>query len=607
MARLATSKTAQSRLELLSVPYAGQSNIASGQECVNLYCEINAGMDPQAPAKTTYYQTPGTFVYFDPAANRSARLTYRTSSGAAYYVVGPNVYYLYGNIQSKIGTIADLPSRIYASDNGVVFVMVDGQNGYVINLATNQLSTIIDPNFYPADYVALLDTYFIFNRANTNQFFISESVAGYGDLTNSSIATATITNAGSGYVNGTYQNVSLTGGSGVQATAEIVVTGNVVTTCVIANTGYGYLVGDVLSAAASSIGGSGSGFTWTVATTGSAFNSLDIAAKSGFSDPIVGIVTVHRELWLVGQLTTEVWVNTGAADFTFQEVQGAYINHGCAAKYSIAVMDVLCFFLMQDGQGSGLVVMGQGYDVTEISTPRLVKEFKSYSTISDAIGFCFQISDHAFYALVFPTANKGWLYDLTTSNKLNQPHWSEWNYTDINGALNRPRANCAMFFNGVNLVGDWSTGQLLQLDPNTFQDVGQNITCIRTFPHVDDNNVRISTNTFEADMEPGESQISSPNVNTTSDFGSDFGSDFDNTNLNLLDISEKIYLSWSDDKGRTYGNPVGQTLGYKGKYLTTLMWNRLGQARDRVFKIEFSINCKTALNGGFIRITKAKT
>jgi hypothetical protein len=80
---------------------------------------------------------------------------------------------------------------------------------------------------------------------------------------------------------------------------------------------------------------------------------------------------------LIGALTTEVWIGTGAADFYFQQVQGAYINHGSASQYSIASQDVLVFFIQQDGQGNGLVLQGNGYDVTEISTPRIVKEFKS--------------------------------------------------------------------------------------------------------------------------------------------------------------------------------------------------------------------------------------
>jgi len=482
------------RVPLISSAYAGKNLISSGQECINLYAEINKG-DPQAPVPVTYYPTPGTTLFADPAFLKKARATYRTSLGTAFYVVGQNVYFLTSaHVLIFIGAIADRQSQVIFSDNGIVAVLVDGLNGYVIDLATNALGIIIDPNFYPADYVALLDTFFVFNRAATNQFFIS-----------------------------------------------------------------------------------GSNVDYVLLTTVGAFDPLDIAAKSGFNDPIVGIVALHGELWLIGDLTSEVWIGTGAADFYFQRQQGAFIDHGCAAQYSIATMDVLVFFIMQDKQGNGIVVRGGGYELNEISTPRIVHEFKSYETLADAVGFCFQVDDHAFYALVFATANKGWLYDLKTEQ------WNEWNWADANGNLLRPRANCCMFVYNTNLVGDWENGGLLKLDINTMTDYTPAtptgpVIRVRTFPHSMENNDKVTYNSFDADMQPG-----------TIDDASD----------------PMASLSWSDDKGKTYGNPVMNSMGKIGEYLKVISWNRLGQARDRVFKLSWSTTNNTALNGAFIEYKKA--
>ena len=64
----------------------------------------------------------------------------------------------------------------------------------------------------------------------------------------------------------------------------------------------------------------------------------------------------------------------------------------------------------------------------------------------------------------------------------------------------------------------------------------------------------------------------------------------------------QVFLSWSDNAGKTFGEPLAQTLGNQGEYLTTLSWNRLGLARDRVFKLEWSANLKTALNQAFITL-----
>jgi len=72
----------------------------------------------------------------------------------------------------------------------------------------------------------------------------------------------TLTNAGSGYTNGTYTNQALTGGTGTLATADITVAGGVVTAVVINGHGTNYTVGDVLSAALPA----GSNFAITVSS-----------------------------------------------------------------------------------------------------------------------------------------------------------------------------------------------------------------------------------------------------------------------------------------------------------------------------------------------------
>ncbi|MDE2097308.1 MAG: hypothetical protein KGL39_08705 [Patescibacteria group bacterium] len=84
----------------------------------------------------------------------------------------------------------------------------------------------------------------------TDYYFGAGTVVGAGAIT-----------GGSGYTNGTYTGVSLTGGSGSGAKATITVSGGAVTGVTITAAGSGYYDGDALSAAASSIGGTGSGFS----------------------------------------------------------------------------------------------------------------------------------------------------------------------------------------------------------------------------------------------------------------------------------------------------------------------------------------------------------
>ena len=76
-----------------------------------------------------------------------------------------------------------------------------------------------------------------------------------------------ISAAGSGYTDGTYTKVPLTGGTGDGAIATVVVSGGVVTTVTLTDGGSGYTVADSLSAPADSIGGTcTSAFAVPVAT-----------------------------------------------------------------------------------------------------------------------------------------------------------------------------------------------------------------------------------------------------------------------------------------------------------------------------------------------------
>ena len=76
---------------------------------------------------------------------------------------------------------------------------------------------------------------------------------------------------GSAYTNGTYTDVPLTGGLGSGAIATVTVAAGAVTTVSLTDLGAGYTPGDVLSATTANLGGTGSGFSVPVATITSAY------------------------------------------------------------------------------------------------------------------------------------------------------------------------------------------------------------------------------------------------------------------------------------------------------------------------------------------------
>jgi hypothetical protein len=81
------------------------------------------------------------------------------------------------------------------------------------------------------------------------------------------IATFGTITGGASYTNGVYQNVALTGGSGANASADIVVVGGTVVSCNLKFGGNFYVVGDTLSCASI---GNGIGFSIPVASVSNA-------------------------------------------------------------------------------------------------------------------------------------------------------------------------------------------------------------------------------------------------------------------------------------------------------------------------------------------------
>ena len=102
---------------------------------------------------------------------------------------------------------------------------------------------------------------------------------------------------------------------------------------------------------------------------GATWDALDFASAEGAPDNTIGIISDHRELWLFGDLSAEVWVNTGSSDFPFQRSGNTFIEHGCAAGGTVAKADNTVFWLGADDKGHGIVWRANGYTPMRISTP----------------------------------------------------------------------------------------------------------------------------------------------------------------------------------------------------------------------------------------------
>ena len=94
-----------------------------------------------------------------------------------------------------------------------------------------------------------------------------------------------VTAVGSGYVEAAYLDVPLTGGNGTGATANIEVdaAGEVINASITNNGDNNYRTNDVLSANNSDLGGSGSGFQFTVVNDGGIFTFISVTKADGYT------------------------------------------------------------------------------------------------------------------------------------------------------------------------------------------------------------------------------------------------------------------------------------------------------------------------------------
>ena len=299
---------------------------------------------------------------------------------------------------------------------------------------------------------------------------------------------------------------------------------------------------------------------------GTLIDGLDFATAEGSPDPLVSLIVDHRELWLLGQNSVEVFFNSGNADFPFERISGAFLELGCAAKHSVAKMDNSTIWLSADDRGQGIVVRAQGYTPQRISTHAVEYAMGQMADISDAVAWTYQQEGHAFYVLSFPTGGQTWVYDASTQ----QWHERAWR-NPRTGALGRHRAQCHMAFAGGNIVGDWETGKLYRLDLDTFTDNGDPLPRIRRCPHLAAGGAWQFFQSLQLIMETG--------VGLASGQGS----------------APQAMLRWSDDGGFTWSNELWVGLGRMGERRARALWRRLGKGLDRVFEVTITDPVRVAI------------
>lgn len=300
------------------------------------------------------------------------------------------------------------------------------------------------------------------------------------------------------------------------------------------------------------------------------FDGTYFALKDNSQDNLVTLVQNQREIWMLGESTTEPWYNAGGVNFPFSRIDGAMMQMGCAAAQSVARTGNGLIWLGRSERGENSVIMTRGYQFDVVSTPAVSWALNQYDVVSDAIGYTYTEEGHEFYVLIFPTADTTWVYDLTTG------YWHQRaSFDPTTGQFHRQRINCLVNFAGLRVGGDYANGKIYQQSRKFFADDQYPLVALRRSPHVWDkaDRNRVINARLQIEFYPG--------AGLSTGQGSD----------------PQAMLRWSNDGGLTWSNEHWTSIGQIGNTRARAIWRRLGNARDRVYEVRVSDPVRRDITG----------
>jgi len=609
--------------------YEAPSIYQDAQECINFRPEVDPTKPDGARGVVALYPTPGLTIQATLPNQQEVR-GLRTLSGGNILVAvcGSYVYALNTALTPVIiGQLNSTSGRVSISDNGINVYIVDGTYRYTWVIGTQTAAiftgstsgTTLTVTSVKSGTIAVGQQFFAIGGAqetvitalgtgsggvgtytiNINQNLISSQfyTSSSGAIVTGAIAGTTLTvsavSSGTLYVGQTIQGAGVTAntmitalGTGTGGTGTYTVS----TSQTVASETLYALNWTVIP---SSDGAFTGGNTVDIVDNYFVYNrpnsqqwgasnllspvspALSYSAKDGAPDNLVSLIVDHREVYLLGEASSEAWVDVGAVPFPFQRIPGTSTQHGIAAKFSMSRVGNSFAYVSQNSRGQAQVMQMNGYQPQRIST-HAVENTLVNQKISDAISWTYQLEGHEVYVVTFPSIGTNgltWAYDVTTGM------WHKWLYTNNLGQYERHRGNCAALFQGMVLCGDYSNGNIYEIDSTNYTDNGQNVRRLRRCPHLVTDLQRQFFDELQIQFQPGVglSGITTP------------------LNQEVVGANPQAMLRWSNDGGSTWSREYWVSIGLEGKYKNRAIWRRLGTARDRVYEVVVSDPVKAVI------------
>lgn len=284
--------------------------------------------------------------------------------------------------------------------------------------------------------------------------------------------------------------------------------------------------------------------------------SVNPNTKSSTSDNLLAIKQVNNDLWLIGELNTEIWYVTGDATVIYAQRQGAQPKIGSNAPFSVVPLDNGLFLQGSDENGFGVVLRSSGYGYIKISPPELDTVLQGYPGLANTIGSAVQINGHAQFQLYFPDANVTWRFDIATNQWYKAMYWNA-----VLGQFEAYKGMNHVAAFGKHIIGSRETGVLYELSDSYYTDAGDTIRRLRRAPHLSNMQEETFYNSIQIDVQPGVGLATGQGSNPI------------------------IMLRYSIDGGHNWSDVLELTAGQIGETKWEAKVWRLGSSKDMVFEI----------------------
>lgn len=293
-------------------------------------------------------------------------------------------------------------------------------------------------------------------------------------------------------------------------------------------------------------------------------DTLDFASAESSPDNITTHIVDHGQVFFLGETGIEIWDDVGGSDFPLARNEGAKIETGTAAAFSVQKLDNTLFWLGNDERGGGIVWKLSGYTPVRISTQAIEEMLQSVTDLSAAIAYTYQQDGHSFYCLNAPGLTTTLCFDVGTGNWHERAELTAGEY-----AQHRGRFHAYAF--GKHLIGT-DSGKIYQYDPTANTNAGDILVRDRISPHQ-------ATPNYKRQF------FSSLQVDCVIGKGKPDGS------------AARLMMRYSNDGGIAWGNWRTTSMGAIGERGKRTIYRRLGDAYDRVWHIRCTDDTQFAIVG----------